>query len=375
MVQIRKVNFLNAQNTYHRTLTHDGIIHYPSGGGSYVFKSNFVGYLNEQLHKDSLRISIGAQPNSSPHFGTLIVFCLAFSIGQQFKLMYKKATEVFFEIIDTAPYKTIEIDGIEYQISLRDSKAVDQFLPDYLDLLNTLKSFSGVSYDLRRQKEFNSEKNLQTILHKIISKRDKIAPILDPDKKLLKIRISCPDCGLTDKKSVNTHYYNDIIESYCPTHGFFETSIEKDASRLEYNTPLRNLIRALLYAEDNSNEINHFEWLRVTGSDYAGFYQEQLLYNCASILGCPAHSLPKIVYAPLIVDWSGAKLSKTLYVQQNAYQYLPSYLVNFSHFREELGKTGMKQLFDETGSWLKEPHKLFRSYSVYYFMELFSHDK
>ena len=33
------------------------------------------------LKKDKIVISIGAQPNSSPHFGTLCVFSLAFSLA------------------------------------------------------------------------------------------------------------------------------------------------------------------------------------------------------------------------------------------------------------------------------------------------------
>jgi hypothetical protein len=40
------------------------------------------------------------------------------------------------------------------------------------------------------------------------------------------------------------------------------------------------------------------------------------LYKAAALLGVPPTDLPTIVYAPLITDWSGAKLSKSLYVKK-----------------------------------------------------------
>lgn len=338
-----------------------------------MFKSNFVDYLAESLYKDEVRVSIGAQPNSSPHFGTLAVSCLAFSLAQLLKPK-KDKIEVFFEVIDTAPYETRVIDGIQYQIGLRESGEADEYLADYLDLFEYLKSQTNVQYNVRRQSEFNSQANIPRIVKRIIARRDEIASVLDPDYKLLRIRVACRECGLTDKKGVNNRYGNDFIESYCPNHGRFKTKIDEEPGRLEYNTPLRNLIRALVYSEDNQNEQIPFEWLRVTGGDYAGFYQEQLLYAAASILGYPAHELPKIIYTPLIVDWSGAKLSKSLYVKEGAYRDLPPYLVNFREFRKTLGEKGLERLLQETSLWLKEPYRLFRNYSVYYFMEMFGYD-
>ena len=357
-----------------RIIRHDGIVHHPLGGGSYVFRHNFVDYLAESLYKDALRLSFGAQPNSSPHFGTLVVSCLAFALGEQIK-QKKGNIEVFFEAIDTAPSETKIIEGTEYQISLRKSKEADIYLDDYLELFGYLSSQTKIPYVIRRQAEFNAQENVPIIVKKIIAQRDEIAQIVDPEGRRLKIRVACQDCGLADKEGVHNKFDDDFIESYCPEHGWFRTSVDEDSRKLEYNTPLRNLVRALVYAEDNANSDIPFEWLRITGSDYAGFYQEQLLYRCSALLGYQAHKLPKIVYAPLIIDWSGAKLSKSLYVREGAYQYLPPYLVNYHEFKTRLGKGGIEKLFQETSLWLKEPYRLFRNYSVYYFMEMFGYDK
>ena len=355
-----------------RRLAHDGVVHHPLGGGSYVFKKNYVDYLVRHLIKEKVRISIGAQPNSSPHFGTLVVFNLAYALAQKMSARSDLIQPgVFFEVVDTAPSETRNVDGIDYQISLRDSKVADNHLEEYFALLELLKGFTGVDYAARRQRDFNSQQRVPAILRNIVKNRERIAPILDSHRGLLRMRVACSDCGLADKKGINNKYHDDKIESYCPEHGWFETSFDDESAKFEYSTPLRNLIRAIVYASDNQDKGVPFEWLRVTGSDYAGYYQEQLLYKSASLLGTPAHELPAIVYAPLVVDWSGAKLSKSLYVKQNAYKHLPQYLVNYNDFRDKLGETGVRKMFEEVSSWLEESYKLFRSYSVYYFMEIF----
>jgi hypothetical protein len=47
------------------------------------------------------------------------------------------------------------------------------------------------------------------------------------------------------------------------------------------------------------------------------------------------------------------------------------YLIDYSSFEKAFGDSGLKKLYDKTGLWLTEPYKLFRSYSIYYFDNLF----
>ena len=353
-------------------LEHDGVIHHPPGGGSHVFKKGFVEYLVSQLKKDEVRISIGAQPNSSPHFGTMIVFCLAFALGKLLlKCNNRLKVSVFFEVVDTAPGSKQIIDGVEYQLSLRNSDLIERFMPEYKELLQNLVGISGVNFSCRNQEQFNSGPAISPVIQKLVKHKEEILAMIDPLHKKLKIRLACPECGLTDIYTIRNEYDDIKIRSYCPKHGWVTTDIVKEHARFEYNTPLRNLVRALVYAAENNDAKIDYEWLRVTGSEYAGFYQEQMLYRCASVLGYETKWLPVIVYAPLVLDWSGAKLSKTLYLKDNAYSYLPEYLVNYNHFRQQFGKQGIEKLFMEIKGWLMEPYKLFRHYSVYYFMRIF----
>ena len=45
----------------------DGNVYNPLGGGSYVFEKDITNFLLNKFNKNKIVISIGAQPNSSPH--------------------------------------------------------------------------------------------------------------------------------------------------------------------------------------------------------------------------------------------------------------------------------------------------------------------
>jgi hypothetical protein len=83
---------------------------------------------------------------------------------------------------------------------------------------------------------------------------------------------------------------------------------------------------------------------------------------------------PIHIYAPLTIDWAGSKLSKSLYVVEGAYAYLRDqsldYLLSLKRMKEA-GKD-LRVVWDEVGSWITEPKKLFRSYSLEYWHMVFT---
>ncbi|MBP9778794.1 MAG: hypothetical protein KBD25_06415, partial [Rickettsiaceae bacterium] len=294
----------------------------------------------------------------------------AFAVASNIQKKSNKKVSVVFEVVDTAPTEKTIIEGIEYQISLRHKGVDQQYLSEYIEILNILKRLTNVNYSLRKQAEFNGQPIIEEILNKIGKNHIELGKIMDPTNGKLRIRVACPKCGLADKQGIKTVIKSNSIVSYCPEHGNYETAY-KDNFKFEFNTPLRNLIRAMAYSLDNTNSNLPYEWVRVTGADYAGFYQEQILYKPASFLGFETINLPIILYSPLITDWSGAKLSKSLYVKEGAYKYLPQYLVNYEAFKSQFGVPGFEKLFNEIDLWVREPYRLFRNYSVYYFINLF----
>jgi hypothetical protein len=218
---------------------------------------------------------------------------------------------------------------------------------------------------------------------------------------VLAMRCACPHegCGLAEKHGRKNQYSVDAsgvatISFYCPDHGYHSvtTSNRADVARLEFNTPLRNLVRAFAFGFHTADSRKPArtvigvkgieegrEWvhMRVTGSDYAGTYSEQLLWRQIFLLSSAPNlggiPLPVISYAPLVLDWAGSKLSKSLYVEKGAYKYLQdmgmSYLLSFREMKES-GRDH-KILFEEVAKWLNSPKKLFRSYSINYLHMVF----
>lgn len=354
----------------------DENVYYPLGGASYVFKTEFIKYIYSKLKKKKIKISIGAQPNSSPHLGTISVMSLAFKLAKKLTEEFNDIScSVLFEVVDTAPGEQVIINDIVYQKSLKNTGKLTKYMPQFIEILDFLKTKTQIEYEIRYQSEFNSQKEIKPLISQIVKQKDRIIKYLDPKYENLKIRVSCPKCGLADKNSINNIYDGNKIIFECPKDGKFEVDITKNSELLEYNTPLRNLIRGMVYGNINENSEYDYEIIRVTGSDYAGFYQEELLYKVAGILNYEVQKLPIIVYTPLITDWSGAKLSKSLYVKQNAYKYLPVYLINYENLMKEKGKEGINKMYDIVSEWVDEPYKLFRSYSVYYFMKRFEENE
>ena len=87
-------------------------------------------------------------------------------------------------------------------------------------------------------------------------------------------------------------------------------------------------------------------------------------------LGVTYKDRPARVFTPIIEDWSGAKFSKSVYVQQGTYDYLPVGFLNLVKFEEEFGQTGLDKLWCETVSWVSDPKKLFRNYSAEYLLQV-----
>ncbi|ATY62016.1 hypothetical protein A9K55_007099 [Cordyceps militaris] len=116
--------------------------------------------------------------------------------------------------------------------------------------------------------------------------------------------------------------------------------------------------------------------IRITGADYAGTYQEVFLYRplveWSRSTGLGQGRTPHILYAPLVVDWSGAKLSKSLDVGEGGYRTMETLgmggLCSYANLKSQYGEVGLRIIWAEVESWFANPHKLFRaSYSVEYF--------
>ncbi|CDO72590.1 hypothetical protein BN946_scf184985.g9 [Trametes cinnabarina] len=433
---------------------HDGVVHNPLGAASYVYKKELakpllrtLGLIPPSAHLPSscvsgtedkdedaasvvsaadsgvslmgttssttLFIHIGAQPNNSPHAGTIITFALAFYLGQLLQREYPKLRAralairpedvalwvddlrvvVKLDLVDTAPdsSRTEVHDGIFYQFSHRKTGTMNAYLQDYRQLIEELeREVEGeVTAEIGNQEDLMRMPAMRDAIRTIIRDRERIAAELAPERETLAMRSACPvdGCGMADKHGVKTEYVVEsdvtVLKFYCPMHGPYTLTLEEpdQLARLELNTPLRNLARALVYMSDTEDSrvggraVPSRIHMRLTGMDYAGSYQEQLLhrqlFRLKYIAEPPLRDIidfPIVFYAPLITDWSGAKLSKSLYVKAGAYEYLEqhgkTYLLEYKRMVKD-GKD-RKILFDMVRKWVERPAKLFRTYSIEY---------
>ena len=177
----------------------DGIVYNPLGGASYMFEKEIIPYLLMNLSKNLIKISVGAQPNSSPHFGTLETIALSFGLAKKItEVDSNKKVIILYEVIETAPGEEVIIDGIKYQKNLKTTGKVYTYMKEYIEILDHYKAITGIEYEIRYQNEFNSQEEVGYIVKKIINNKDYICKRLDPKHNNLRIRMSCPKWGLTD---------------------------------------------------------------------------------------------------------------------------------------------------------------------------------
>lgn len=209
----------------------------------------------------------------------------------------------------------------------------------------------------------------------MVQHRNRLASHLSPHYQALALRAACPvpGCGLAEKHGRLNRYKADSIVFHCSCHGkhSIHLAAPTKVARLEANAPTRNLIRSMSHILDSST--HH---IRITGADYAGTYQEVFLYRplaeWSRSTGLGQGRTPHILYAPLVVDWSGAKLSKSLYVGEGGYRTMETLgmggLCSYANLKSQYGEVGLRIIWAEVKFWFANPHKLFRAlYSVEYF--------
>ncbi|KAI0878342.1 hypothetical protein GGS24DRAFT_496893 [Hypoxylon argillaceum] len=403
------------------TIFHDGQVHDPLGGGAYAFQKDLIDPVirallyderlcspetgnSQSLPARSIVIHAGLQPNNSPHIGTLVVFSLAFAFAQALRDRMQAiaaaeenttlpAVSVLITFVDTAPVTNqgFESQGIQYQRSYRDvPEAITKYMADYEEVLGYLSEWSRIPFHKAVQSDLFSNPSMPSLVNYIVSQRDTLGPQLSPKYGTLAIRSACPEpgCGLVEKHGRLNEYQavdnEDLgaITFSCPYHGKYtiQLSRREEVARLEANTPTRNLLRSMSHLLDTS--VHH---IRVTGADYTGVYQETLLYRplatWTATTGLGSGRTPHILYAPLITDWSGAKLSKSLYVNDGAYRLMKllgtEAFCSYAQLRDAFGADGgkgLRKVWDEVQHWVADPKKLFRTFSLAYMKDVILQD-
>lgn len=240
--------------------------------------------------------------------------------------------------------------------------------------MDYIKAKTNIGYELLPYREFQGIPFVRKTLLEILDRQEEFIPLLAPSDRKLHIRFPCPECKYMEKQGAKTFIkerkdkYDVTLESECFEHGKHQIRISPDNKDfVDMNTPVRTVAREALFIEEakRKNALN----LVVMGGDLVHL-DELIVSEGLALLGYNYKDRPTRVYAPLIEDWSGAKLSKSVYVHRGTYGYLPSGFLDLDEFKVRFGEKGVDALWTEATSWASDPKKLFRNYSVDYFVQL-----
>jgi hypothetical protein len=151
----------------------------------------------------------------------------------------------------------------------------------------------------------------------------------------------------------------------CPTHGPYRESIDISGTAGWYdaNTPIRSIQKGALLAAEQ--ELYDAASVSIDGADWGGAWHAHVLAPAQATLGIPPTEWPVSLFTPLVLDRSGGKLSKTLYVRYGpGYADLPDAFLDLDILLDQHGDDVLDAIWAEVTRWAAEPRRLHRAYTV-----------
>lgn len=359
-------------------------VYYPLAGMNYVISDLAQIIENKVGDAKEIVLWLSAQVNCYPHIGTLTNFTSAFVLANHFKSYFGLPVKIVVELLESVTGEEQEINGHVYYKNL-DSVMTDdgltireKFLPYFLDVLNRLRDKEKIDYEVLFFYDYQKDPLVKKSVVKVLNNYDLLRYTLDPKTGEIRLRFPCPHCGLTEKHLWKTRIdelSTDSIKmsSYCPEHGKFSVNIDGNSNdKFDMNVPLRYLVKILylLELDKTKNTLN----VIVDGGDWSGMWPLRVYMEPLLKLGYT--EVPSIIYTPTILDWAGSKLSKRMYVGSQAYrEYYKEGLINYSEFYNQYGENAFDSLHEEITTWIKEPKKFIRDYTIEYIDSILHHEK
>lgn len=315
-------------------------VFYPPIGIAHVTNKLSDLILYKYKNQKKIIINTSAQPNSSPHLGTITTLMTVFALASKIRDDLKVETEVQFDELENSPAETIEYNEEIYYKDQRHSfyqqESKEQInMKRFNKILEKLSVFANIPYSVRSYNEFQKNRYIRKSLINIVNDKEYFKELLFPSASDLHIRTICPTCGLgkkTIKRLEEKHNKNELIlKGYCPIHGLYEIKVtEENEEYVDINTQFRDLTKGVAMLEEDKK--NNTLTIMLDGG-----------------------------------DWSGAKFSKSLYLKNGAYKDINGAFINYDSFIKCYGDKGIDILWKEVNKWVEDPKKFFRNYSVDYF--------
>lgn len=342
-------------------------IHFTKGGMSLILNNLSDIIKNEiaDIKPEKIIINTSSQPNSKPHLGTLTTLMTTFALAEKFQSEFKIPTIVRFDELENSPF---EING-PYYISLGDyklkngSSIADNNMKTYIDIFEKLKNITNINYEIRTYKEFQKINVIRENLITILNNPNKFDRYLNPSNISTYVRTKCPECNLSYFNPKVKKYSDHIdFEGSCPVHGNYRIRLLKDNSEyIDMNTQLRDLLKGVHIAKEKEN---HILEIMCDGSDWSGEWTSNVHYKTMLALGF--NSITTRFFTPTIVDESGGKFSKSVYLKNDSYIGDEKLFADYKLFYDKYKDEGWLKIFNEVKKWVSEPMRFFRSYSWEY---------
>lgn len=324
--------------------------------------------------KQSIQVHYSAQMNSHPHLGSVLSLMTAFATAKKLSDRFAIPAKLKFEVLENAPKEQKVVNGLTYAKMHSDTQ-IDNvplseiYLKSFREVLDFLREKTGVDYELLYYKQFQEIPFVRKTLLEMIDREKEFAPVAAPSEGHLRVRFSCPTCKFAEKSGIKTAIkaridkHNLVLSSECPDHGVYEINLKIDNKDfVDINTPVRNIIKEALFIEE-AKKAKAID-LMVDGGDWVHM-TEFIVSEGLSLLGYNYPDRPIRLFTPIIEDWSGAKFSKSVYVQKGTYD-MPEGFLNLVEFKKQYGDKGLEKLWEEAKNWTSDPKKLFRNYSAEY---------
>ncbi|MGH3564861.1 MAG: hypothetical protein ACRDRH_02255 [Pseudonocardia sp.] len=324
--------------------------------------------------KQRLRITTAAQLNGTPHIGTVVTVLSVFALTAHAVDTLNLPATVVFDALDNAPAKHVRIDGETYTRTvgdLIDSGHLDRAdrVSGFEKLLQWAADRSNVRYEFRPYSIYQGLPPVRACLHAIASRLNDFRPIVAPADGIVRIRPRCPECRLMEKSAKNLRIIvgdGEVhLNSRCPVHGRYRETVDIASSGGWYdaNTPVRSIQKGFLLSAER--DLYQACSVSIDGADWGGAWHAHVLAPALATLGIPAAEWPVSVFTPLVLDRSGGKLSKTLYVRYGpTYADLPEAFLNLDVLLNDHGNDALEAIWTEVTRWAAEPRRLHRAYTV-----------
>ncbi len=291
----------------------------------------------------ALRVACAMQPKAAPHFGTGVVIMIAFALARLFQDHFGKPATV---LLDNAPAQIVTHGGTEYTLCLSHARDTGRSLADIntepvRHLAAWASQQAGTRYALRTYRQIQEQPAFRHGLAAILSRPAAFEPLISPSEHRLRIRPVCPHCGLVDKTAatVQARQDNGLTLAYrCPAHGRQTARLDDPAAVIDANTPIRTVLRSLCFACDRDEHAT--ETIVLNGGDWAGSWMQRVYFDGLHQLGCTGIKTPFNIFTPQILDESGAKLSKTIYLTRGAYADIAPAWTSMQAFQDRFGAGG-----------------------------------